>query len=278
MKETKSYRLSDAELKELQKVLLEIYCDVAEVCRIYDLKIMLGGGTCLGAIRHKGFIPWDDDMDLNMPRKDYNKLLDVFDEELGNKYELLNLYKKNSGRILHAKIMMKNTVYREANNESQGIFIDIFPIESLPDNSFLRSFYLYVIYYFTIAIRFIIHYQLSPEMKLKYRNVFKYKMIGIITSFLSVYRWNHLYTTIISASNGRNFCTIPSGLKNVYGELQNSSIFFPLKKGTFEGIQVWLPNNPDAYLRALYGNYMEFPPIEQRTPGHVLEFRTKNLI
>ncbi|MGM9579929.1 MAG: LicD family protein, partial [Anaerovibrio sp.] len=63
-----------------------MYCDIKAVCDKYNLTIVLGGGSALGAVRHKGFIPWDDDLDLNMPRKDYEKLLSVLEAELGKEY------------------------------------------------------------------------------------------------------------------------------------------------------------------------------------------------
>ena len=110
MNEVKIYSFSESEKKELQRVLLSIYCDVAEVCKKYELKMLLGGGSCLGAVRHKGFIPWDDDIDLIMPRSDYNKLLEVFDKELGENYHLVDLYKTHSGQKGFAKIMKKNTI------------------------------------------------------------------------------------------------------------------------------------------------------------------------
>jgi lipopolysaccharide cholinephosphotransferase len=281
MSDAKLYNLSDTDLKELQKVLLDIYCDVEEVCRKYDLKIMLGGGTCLGAVRHKGFIPWDDDMDMNMPRKDYNKLLDVFDSELGEKYDLVDLYKTRCGQKIFAKIMKKNTTYIETDtfydNSPQGIFVDIFPIEQLPDNRYVRLIYLFLATYFTRIIRIIINYQLNKNPDSKARKITRYQIIGRLTSFMSVYKWNRLYTLFITSCSGNKYCTIPSGLKEVYGEIQPVDTFFPLSKGIFEGKEVFVPNKYDIYLKSLYGNYMEWPPIEKRTPGHeLLKFSINN--
>jgi|SRR5690554_849179 len=278
MNKPEIYNLSPQELKDLQRILIEIYKDIAEVCRKYDLKFMLGGGTCLGAVRHNGFIPWDDDMDLMMPRKDYNKLLELFDKELGEKYDLVDLNITNSGQKIFAKIMKKNTRFIETDcfydNSPSGIFVDIFPIERLPDNKYLRSLFLFLATYFTRFIRIIINYQLSLNPNAKAKKLFKYRIIGILTSFLPVYKWNRIYTAFISSCSGEKYCTIPSGLKEVYGELQPIDTFFPVSKGTFEGIEVNIPNKYDTYLKALYGNYMKLPPIDQRTSGHeLIEFK-----
>ena len=80
--------LTDKERERLRKCLFSIYKDIALVCSKYGLCFMLGGGSVLGAVRHKGFIPWDDDIDLMMPREDYMKFISVFNKELGNKYDL----------------------------------------------------------------------------------------------------------------------------------------------------------------------------------------------
>jgi lipopolysaccharide cholinephosphotransferase len=280
MNEIKSYRLSEAEVKKLQRILLNIYKDVAEVCKKYNLRLMLGGGSCLGAVRHNGFIPWDDDMDINMPREDYNKLLEVFDKELGEKYHLMDLYKTHSGQKIFAKIMKKNTTYVETDtfydNSPQGIFVDIFPIERLPDKRIIRSAYLLLATIFTKLIRIIINYQLSKNPQAKARKNIKYKITGWLTSFMSIYSWNRIYTHFISSCKGKKYCTIPSGLKEVYGEIQPVDTFFPLTNGMFEGIEVKLPNKYDTYLRSLYGNYMELPPIDQRKTHSLIRFSADN--
>jgi lipopolysaccharide cholinephosphotransferase len=282
MDEAKIYNLSFTEKKELQKILLEIYCDIAEVCRKYNLNIMLGGGTCLGAVRHQGFIPWDDDMDLMMPRKDYNKLLEVFYIELGEKYDLVDLLRTHSGQKLFAKIMKKDTTFIESvtniDNSPTGIFVDIFPIEFLPDNPILRPVFLFFAHFFTKSILVIIGYQLGFNLQSKARRIARYRIFGKLTSFMSIYKWNFLYSIFISSCNGTKYCTIPSGLKGVYKELQPVDTFFPLSVGVFEGKKVNLPHKYDTYLKNLYGNYMELPPLEQRKSGHLLiKFSINNI-
>jgi lipopolysaccharide cholinephosphotransferase len=270
MTEQQIYKLSNAERKQLQQTLTDIYIDVASVCEKHDLRLLLGGGTCLGAVRHKGFIPWDDDLDLIMPRKDYNELLGIFDKELSDKYDLVEPGKTKTGQRLFAKIMKKNTTYIEVNttdsNTPTGIFIDIFPVESLPDNKLLRVVFLFIGDISTTVINIISAYQLGFNKPRKVH----IKLIGFITSIFSYYKWFKVYNSFISCSSGKKYCTIPSGRKGVYGEVQPTETFFPATKGIFEKIEVALPNKYDTYMKSLYGNYMDLPPVEQRQTEHYL--------
>lgn len=268
MTETKPYRLTDIERKELQKCLLGIYNDVAVVCDKYNLQLMLGGGSCLGAVRHQGFIPWDDDLDLIMFRKDYNKLLDLFEHELADRYDLVEPGKTRNGNKLFAKIMKKNTTYIEKGthdkNTPTGIFIDIFPIELLPDHKLNRMIFLFLANIFTRTISIISSYQSDKNTSV----LLYHKIIGKLASIISFYNWHKIYVSFISSSNGNTFCTIPSGRKGVYGEIQSVETFFPVTNGIFEGVNIRLPNQYDKYLTSLYGNYMQLPPIEQQNYVH----------
>src|SRR5690606_14465140 len=105
-------------------------------------------------------------------------------------------------------------------SDSSGIFVEIFPIESLPDNWFIRSIYLFLTYRLTIMIRIIIGYQLHNRTDSKFQTVFKYKFFGKFTSFLPAYKWVYLYTKFITFWKGKKYCSIPSGGKGVYGEMQ----------------------------------------------------------
>jgi lipopolysaccharide cholinephosphotransferase len=167
--------------------------------------------------------------------------------------------------------MKKNTTFIENNailsNTSNGVFVDIFPIEFLPNNPLKRKFFLKIADFLTKLINIISAYQFQTN-----KNILKSKtkLIGNLLSFWSFYKWHDIYTWFISHSNGDKYCTIPSGRKGVYGELQPVDVFFPLTEGLFEGIEVKLPQRYDSYLTSLYDDYMQLPPENKRDSGHYL--------
>jgi lipopolysaccharide cholinephosphotransferase len=103
------YELSDDERKSLQNCLLTLYKDLQAACEKHNLCIMLCGGSALGAVRHQGFIPWDDDLDALISRSDYTKLIEVFDDELGEKYILATQDVNSDTMGPWMKIYKKNT-------------------------------------------------------------------------------------------------------------------------------------------------------------------------
>ena len=126
--------MREIDLKELKQIETEILKQVHFVCEQQGFRYSLAGGTLLGAIRHKGFIPWDDDIDIFMPRPDYNKLVD-FCKNNDMPFKLLSNDTDERYGYLFAKAMAKDTVIIEENSNSQnidmGVYIDIFPIEGL---------------------------------------------------------------------------------------------------------------------------------------------------
>ena len=135
--------LTEKERNKLKKTLLEITEDINNTCDKNNIKLFLVGGSLLGAVRHKGFIPWDDDMDFGLIRKDYIKLREIFDKELGEKYYLRcpNSKYPNGNRFM--QIYKKNTILEsyEGNTPLQPncISIDIFPYDYVPENKLIRT-------------------------------------------------------------------------------------------------------------------------------------------
>ena len=141
-KDDKYMTLDSQQLHMLQGVLVEIMEDVIQVCEDNELRYSLSGGSLLGAVRHDGFIPWDDDADLEMPRKDYEKFISIFKENFSEKYWIHVPGRTPQYGALSARIRKKGTICKlhgDENNEECGIIVDIFIIENTFDNLFLRK-------------------------------------------------------------------------------------------------------------------------------------------
>ena len=125
------------DIDEQKKIQLEMLKEIRDICDEAGLMYFLGGGTLLGAVRHKGYIPWDDDIDLMMPREDYNKLLKIFNEKCNGKSKLLYYGNLKEYYYPYAKVVNTETRLVELdcrNLDEMGVFIDIFPIDFLPED------------------------------------------------------------------------------------------------------------------------------------------------
>lgn len=130
-------QLSQIELRKLQLVELELLVEFDRICRKHNIRYSLTGGTLLGAVRHKGFIPWDDDADISMLRSEYDRFRLVCKMELDSKFYFQDMENTNGYRWGYGKLRKKGTVFLRENQEhmpyEQGVFIDIFPRDGVPD-------------------------------------------------------------------------------------------------------------------------------------------------
>ena len=258
-----TYKEYDSEtLRKVHEVELEILEEFKRVCKKNKLRYFLVGGTCLGMIRHKGFIPWDDDIDVGMPRSDYDKFLKIAKDELDSKYFVDSMENNKNYLLPFAKIMKKNTLFIESvrNNVdgNNGIFIDIFPFENVKKGGL------------GYKIRFAISYALVDTLfyksKLRKLKNTMFKPLTVIFSFLTKKRLKkilHFVVTKCKDDNSKYISVIGTG----YGyrkELMKREDILPTKEVLFENRKVSGMANPNAYLKSLYGDYMKLPPKEKR--------------
>lgn len=258
-------------LKELE---LEIIKDIDEICKTNNIKYFLVGGTLLGAIRHKGFIPWDDDIDIGMMRDDYNKLLEILSEDNNNKknkYFVQNYYTDIEYPRYITKIRLNGTVFLEGSvknyNMHHGVFIDIFPLDRIKDkNEKMLDFR-------SALSKKIMILKSIRNGHFKHKNKYK-KNIAILmrpfTFLLPLKFYNKVIDFIYGYQNSKD-CRYVTNFSSQYGWRKQT---FPIEvygEGTyleFEGHQFMAPAKWEAVLKSLYGDYMKLPPEEKRNSGH----------
>jgi len=283
----KDFNMTDnkatGELRKLQLTQLSILKEVDRICRKYDIKYYLTAGTLLGAVRHKGFIPWDDDLDIGMSYTNYKRFCEICKTELdNNKYFLQNLENDPHHLYIFAKLRLQNTLCVRKGQEHlgfhHGIYIDIFPTYPMPESNFL-----FHIYAFIIARCKTIMW--SPVGAVSERNPllkFIYKILSKIPKKIP----QRIIYNIISKCNSKNEASLgtPSFGKinlhkqrkkeaNIQGSL--STIFNNLQVSKvmemeFEGYKLYTPINYDFILKYYYNDYMKFPPQNEQYGHHNL--------
>ncbi len=266
-------------------VLLEMVEEAIRICDKHHLTYFLAGGTTLGAIRHKGFIPWDDDVDIMMPRDDYMKFLDICRDELSDKYFLDYIKTNKFYHKHHATIRKNNTSFctegyerRIAKGIHQGIYIDILPLDFI-DERYSKKTHIEVAITRGIeeAIRYKRHFLLFKHMRNKF---FVLPMLLLPCSLLH----KILYKRMIKHNNGTRKYAIEWNSPHPYQcIIYDYNIVFPGCYATFEGKKYHVFENTDKYLTQLYGDYMKFPPKEKQVAHkpikidyeHGFEYNTK---
>ena len=266
-------KLTDEELATVKQRLLDMYLDLSTICKANNLCLMLSGGSVLGAVRHQGFIPWDDDLDLNMPRKDYDRLLELCETgSLSKKFDYSFPSKSHDSPNAFLQLYSKECYMVELDGEVKGIHLDVFPIEGTSDRRYVWK----INGYFANLLRLIANMvaesgkwgQTKRDLFLQDKYFYSFmrcrQLLGKIFSIISHKRWICWYDSFVKNEEIGKMAVIPTGRKLYHGETLPSSVFFPVSKGIFEGLEVNLPSNPDAYLKNLYGDYMIIPSVEKR--------------
>jgi lipopolysaccharide cholinephosphotransferase len=284
--------LNANDARRLKQSILILYEVIAKFCEENGLIIFLGGGSCLGAVRHKGFIPWDDDIDLNMPRNDYDRLIDLIERgKFPSGYEFTYPCKDKDTKNLFLKIYIKDTIYSEifdvGTRLPRGIFIDIFPMENVPDNNYIRKikgiFAELLVYLCTSSFYYesrnrVLNGYMGSDKNLERRYRFRC-FLGFLCNFIGHRKLSYWTDCFVQRRKEGKDVTYPSGRKHYMGEILPRNVFLPTSRGIFEGLEVNLPHDTNAYLTNLYGSdYMEIPPIEKRERHFVVSLKFNDKI
>ena len=282
----KKIEISGQLLSDVQAALLEMLKDFASVCDKHGYYYSLSGGTALGAVRHGGFIPWDDDVDVFMVRKDYNAFLSVFDKELGDKYYINSPSTTPEIGVPITQIMKKGTVFRTYNTPSTdrcGLYIDVFVLENAPPNKLLRTLHGLI----SLGIGYGLSCARFDKNKESLLSMFdeseteiidainKKARVGKLFRFSSVAQWARRYEkwNSICRNDDSKYVVCPTGLKHYFNYIFPRDIYCTTKKLKFEDTELSVVANYDWALSNLYGDYMNVPPPEKREKHYAIEVK-----
>lgn len=258
--------LSKVELTRIQALQLELLVELDRLCRRHGLIYSLAYGTLLGAIRHGGFIPWDDDVDIMLPRADYERLRQVCAQELDSKkYFYQSRQTDPEYHFLYDKIRINNTLFKEAalapHAIHHGLYLDIFPVDFLPENLWLRKWH-------------------SGRFQWR-RNVLMAKYLNLKTRHGAKWlaarglRWlfkNYELTSLASEAEALARQSPASAVCGILGyqEVFNTQMLQECVDWEFAGHKLAVPKNYASLLKQLYGDYQTWPTDSERQTRHDL--------
>ena len=266
-------------LRKVQLAELEILKDVARVCEENHISYFLSEGTLLGAVRHKGFIPWDDDIDIGMLRDDFERFLQIAPEKLKEKYYIQTWDTDPDFPFAIAKVRKLGTVFREVSSpdkEHCELFIDVFPYDVFPDSIMDQKKQGRKIdnYRKTFMMKSGIKpWKISRKTIVRFGVWLKYVPYIIRSWFCDKEATLVEYNRTMKKHNDRNTGFV---FEECCGTDYGKFVFpieciYPTSKIQFEGHVFRVPADPDMYLRIGYGDYMQLPPEEKRVNHAVVE-------
>lgn len=275
--------LSKEELLLLQDHLIKMYRDIEKVCSNHNIEICLAYGNVIGALRHNGWIPWDDDLDIHMIREDYEKFLSIYSKELPSQYKVSSYLTEGGSYARFAKIIDTSTVFVGLAGEKtsdSGCFVDIFPIDHVYNhpmrNKIKRYWSLFLMYTAGSVMQV---ERKSPKYKrLMFRskagktNWYIRQVWGRIFSFINYRKWNE-YIEKFGINNNSEYIHIIADQKNCYKPTKKDLII-PFKSIDLPGIgRVNIPNKPEEYLEKNYGDWRKIPDDSDKWHHYVSEIR-----
>lgn len=258
-------------LRKVQLVQLEIAKEVKRICDKYDISYWLDSGTLLGAVRHKGFIPWDDDLDIGMLRKDYEKFMKIAPSEISPKYLVQNWDSDKYFGLPFGKIRKIGTRFIETKGENSkaenGIFVDIFPYDCYGNKAIGQGLLLKCLKLLMINKSNIQVWRNNEGID--YIKLLEHIPFIILSKICSrnwiINKYNHIAQKYNAASNKYYY---PQGVIN-YGKLViPKEVLDETIDALFEDSVFKIPKRYDVYLTRSYGNYMKLPPEDQRENRH----------
>lgn len=263
MNKKEKYIMTEEELQKVQEIEMELLREVDRICRKCNIHYNMVGGTMLGAIRHGGYIPWDDDADLGFLRTEYEKFREACKTELDTKRFYFQEIRDTEGyRWGYAKLRRKETQFVRLDQENmpyeQGIFIDLFPMDNVPDHKISRKIH--------FGLCFMLRKFLWSEIGCKVEKKFFVKLLYNIMKLVPKKILVIWYQCMIAATSHRKtkmvrILTFPTP-KGTYGF--DRKWFIDQERYIFGSVSLTGAKDYNGYLRHKFGNYMELPSEEER--------------
>ena len=270
--------------KKVQELTLNTLSVLIDFCEQNELRYYVTGGALIGVLRHKGFIPWDDDIDLGLPRKDFERLHELLKTKMPSGFGICNRFNNNDWHFAMSQFVDLNSeieINIAEKTRKSYIWIDVFPIDGLPDGSVARwfrvkniLFHRYIVQLAYISTQVDIHKK-RPLIEKIILCFFKIIPLGklfdtnkIIDNMEKILRKNDFYNS--------NWCGNMLG-RYREREVVPSAWFGTPKKGEFEGMLVNIPEKSHEILQALYGEYMKLPPEKDRVAHNVRIIKCRNI-
>ncbi|MBQ6654667.1 MAG: LicD family protein [Erysipelotrichaceae bacterium] len=264
-------------VRELQKKMLEIFRYFQQLCQDNGLRYWAAGGTLIGAVRHHGFIPWDDDIDVFMPRRDYERLYELWPAIGDNEnYALLRTDERVNIHNTDMQLADRNTTFINRHSVDEdivhGVSIDIMPFDGCPDGLIGRAWQIYH------AVMFgIFNVQRLPDHQGK---LLRLATSAVLNSVKNPEKRYQIWKKHEKAMSRYDFDKAGEAKELV---TSFRALFWPhprrsfdLIEADFEDLKITIPAGYDGYLRRIYGDYLSFPPEEERTAKHDIVFMDLN--
>lgn len=266
------------ETEDIQKLLLGLLKGFHNICERYNLYYVVFGGTMLGAVRHQGMIPWDDDIDVCMPRKDYEKFCEIVDAQYSDIYTILN-YPKEDYIYDYAKFCLNDSILTETEIRKKfsrlKLYIDVFPVDGYPPcekekEHFdkLRFYHKARCYACYRAMASKIWWK-KPYVIIRYLSYLPYRIIGYRLFQKKLIKERQRYKL-----EDCEYVSMQGAGWNEKGKLLKET-FLNRRLYDFDGIQVWGITDFDEHLKRLYGDYMTPPSEEKQVSNHSYKLYVK---
>ena len=264
--------MKELDINKLKFIQLDILKSFIEICKNNNLQYFLVGGTCLGAVRHNGFIPWDDDIDVGMPREDYERFSKICKDQLPSHLFFQTFETDPEYPNTFGKIRNSNTTYVETSVKdlkiNHGVYIDVFPLDGVSGNKLVRKIDNAKKNAYNISIS-----RVFTAGVPKYESVLKNTLVKLICCACPNVKKTIKKREKLFRKYSYSNSLIVSNFGGAWGEKETmpKNVFGDGAIANFEGLEVMIPQKYDEYLTRLYGDYMTPPPPEKRIGHHYYE-------